>query len=226
LYIPSLNLAFEFDGLYSHSSQFKKKDYHLKKTEECKKAGIKLIHVFEDEWNLHEEACKSMISNALGATTCIDLSSLQAEILCIEDANIFFRENSLDVAVLKQSEIALGLVESDEIAFAVKATVCKDSVVMRSPCSKIGFNIPNNAINLIAEFAKSKFNITYATLRLDRRWFNEDDSKRIFTFDSIKSSKPSFSWVSYGADNRYLQDQITQELLESLKTYDANKTVV
>lgn len=51
IYVPEKKLAVEFDGLFWHSEQAgKPKDYHLRKTEACTKIGIRLVHVFEDEW--------------------------------------------------------------------------------------------------------------------------------------------------------------------------------
>ena len=59
IYIPELKLAFEFNGTYWHSDKLigSKKNlftsaqqYHDYKTEQCKKLGIKLIHIDEAEW--------------------------------------------------------------------------------------------------------------------------------------------------------------------------------
>lgn len=51
IYVPGKKLAFEFDGLYWHSDDIKPdRKYHLMKTEMCEKLGIKLVHVFENEW--------------------------------------------------------------------------------------------------------------------------------------------------------------------------------
>ena len=66
IYIPSKNLAFEFDGIYYHSNQFKDKMYHYNKTKLCEEKGIRLIHVFEDDWRFKQNIVKSMIKSSLG----------------------------------------------------------------------------------------------------------------------------------------------------------------
>jgi len=66
IFIPSKNLAFEFDGIYYHSNQFKDKFYHYDKTKLCEKKGIRLIHVFEDDWRFKRNIVKSMINASLG----------------------------------------------------------------------------------------------------------------------------------------------------------------
>ena len=67
VYIPQKNLAIEFDGLYFHSTKFgKDSDYHLGKTLACEEKGIRLIHIFEDEWLFKRQIVESIIKSALG----------------------------------------------------------------------------------------------------------------------------------------------------------------
>lgn len=46
----TFDLAFEFNGLYWHQLNDSNHGYHLNKTIECEKLGIRLIHIWEDEW--------------------------------------------------------------------------------------------------------------------------------------------------------------------------------
>ncbi len=66
--VPELGIGIEYDGLKWHSDEFKESNYHLNKTKECEKLGIRLIHIFEDEWVNKKEIIKSMLSNILGKT--------------------------------------------------------------------------------------------------------------------------------------------------------------
>jgi len=63
IYLPELNLAFEFNGIYWHNELYKDTNYHLLKTEKCIEKNIQLIHIWEDDWNLKQEIVKSMILN-------------------------------------------------------------------------------------------------------------------------------------------------------------------
>ena len=51
IYIPEKRLAIEFNGSYWHSDIFKNRLYHQQKTINCAKQGIRLIHIFEYEWD-------------------------------------------------------------------------------------------------------------------------------------------------------------------------------
>ena len=48
--VPSKQIAFEFDGIFWHNENNKTNDYHLNKTIICNNKGVRLIHIFEDEW--------------------------------------------------------------------------------------------------------------------------------------------------------------------------------
>jgi len=61
IYIPSYNLAIEFNGTYWHSSGLKEKWYHQYKTELCYRLGIRLLHIYEWEWSEKREECENRI---------------------------------------------------------------------------------------------------------------------------------------------------------------------
>lgn len=67
IYIPSLKVAFEYDGMIWHSDRYRvDANYHLKKTEECANKGIKLYHIFEYEWINRQEIVKDKIKHIIG----------------------------------------------------------------------------------------------------------------------------------------------------------------
>lgn len=67
IYVPSKNIAIEYNGLFWHcEAQKPDKFYHLKKTEECASKGVRLIQIFEDEYVNKEEIVKRKIRHILG----------------------------------------------------------------------------------------------------------------------------------------------------------------
>ena len=67
IFIPSLKLGIEYNGLRWHSEKFgKDKNYHLDKLNKCNEQGIKLIQIFEDEWVKHREICESKLKQICG----------------------------------------------------------------------------------------------------------------------------------------------------------------
>lgn len=69
IFIPSLNIGLEFNGLYWHSENYKPPAYHLNKSNNSNAEGIRLVHIWEDEWVLHKDKTKAFLSNLLGKST-------------------------------------------------------------------------------------------------------------------------------------------------------------
>lgn len=67
VYLPEENIAFEFCGGLWHSTKFIKDKYkHRNKYQSCEEKNIRLVTIFEDEWNDKKEICLSRIKNMLG----------------------------------------------------------------------------------------------------------------------------------------------------------------
>ena len=67
IYIPSKQIAIEYNGLRWHSENFgRDKWYHLNKTLECNNKDIKLLQIFEDEYIEHKEIVLNKITHILG----------------------------------------------------------------------------------------------------------------------------------------------------------------
>lgn len=65
-YSEKYKLAFEFCGLYWHNETKKQKHIHYLKWKKCKEQNIKLITIFEDEWDNKKEQVKSFLSASIG----------------------------------------------------------------------------------------------------------------------------------------------------------------
>ena len=94
IYLPDLNLAFEFNGTYWHSSLHKQRLYHQEKTDQALKQGIQLIHIWEQSYNSNPELIKAMILNKLKmiknkihARKCSLKISSQSEVIFFLDHN-------------------------------------------------------------------------------------------------------------------------------------------
>ena len=65
MFLPELNLGFEFNGLHWHSEFFIDKNQHLEKTKLCEKNNIHLIHIFEDDFDIVTNDLHDKINEAL-----------------------------------------------------------------------------------------------------------------------------------------------------------------
>ena len=99
IFIPSLSIGIEYNGLRWHSEEFgKDKNYHLNKTEECKNRGIKLYQIFEDEYLEHREIVLNKIKHILlQSNKLTKIYGRNCEILEIskDDAKVFLERNHI-----------------------------------------------------------------------------------------------------------------------------------
>jgi hypothetical protein len=107
-------IAIEYNGLYFHSECFKEKNYHSNKTALAAVRGIRLIHIFEDEWRDQREIVESMISHKFGVTNR-SIAARKCEIRIIESAvrKKFFDATHMDGDA--PARIAWGLFYKDEL---------------------------------------------------------------------------------------------------------------
>lgn len=64
-YLPEYKLAIEYNGSYFHSELKKPKDYHLDKFKSCDELGIRLISIFEMDWDNEKEKLKDLIKYSI-----------------------------------------------------------------------------------------------------------------------------------------------------------------
>lgn len=95
-YCPDYNIGIEFNGDYWHSSLNKPKQYHFDKSKDAQNQGIRLIHIWEYEWNdprkrpIIESMLKiafGKIENRIYARNCEIKEITNAEAQPFNDAN-------------------------------------------------------------------------------------------------------------------------------------------
>ena len=66
LYVPELKIGIEYNGVKWHTEKYgKDKQYHLSKTIKCNEKGVRLIQIFEDEYELHKELVLEKLKHIL-----------------------------------------------------------------------------------------------------------------------------------------------------------------
>lgn len=108
IFIPELKLGIEFDGLYWHNDLRLEKNYHKNKTELANSIGIKLIHIFEDEWEHNREIVKSRLSSLAGKISRrIYARNCTVKEISTNDERTFLNENHIQG--WHRSRVKLGL---------------------------------------------------------------------------------------------------------------------
>lgn len=148
-YLPSLNFAVEFHGLYWHSARNNKKDFRIKyqkKYMKCQEQGVSLVQVFEDEWRLKPEIVKSMIRARLGTLpNKISARACEIQEVPLQEARSFQEENHIAGGV--KSHKAFGLYFEDKLVSILSlrtpfTTNKKGALEISRFCSVLNTKIP------------------------------------------------------------------------------------
>jgi hypothetical protein len=225
IYLPDIKLAIEFDGLYWHNELKKPINYHLDKTKTCLKQDIKLIHIFEDEWDFKPDIIKSMIRNKIGLIK----NKIYARKCIIKEVNIKDSKEFLDYNHLQGnvvSKLKLGLYYNDTLISlmtfneprSAKSNVDIDYELNRF-CNKLNINVIGGASKLLKYFIKKykpKNILSYA----DLRWSN-GDLYQTLGFTEIHRGRPNYFYVING--RRYNKGGFRKNKLLKMK-FDINKS--
>lgn len=115
IYLPDLNIGFEFNGLYWHSDYRRDKKYHINKTDYFYKKGIRIFHIWEDDWHYKRDIIKSMILNILNCNSN-RIFARECEIHEIEDVKESIRFlNDNHIQGKSGSNIKIGLYYKGEL---------------------------------------------------------------------------------------------------------------
>jgi hypothetical protein len=205
VYLPDLKLAFEFNGIYWHNELYRSSNYHLEKTELCEKNGIKLIHIYQDDWTYKEDIVKSRIINILNLTQN-KIFARKCEIKEITDNNLirsFLEDNHIQGFI--GSQVKIGLFYDNELVslmtfgkqrknMGIKSEI--DTFELLRFCNKLNTNVVGGASKLFNHFIKNynpKEIITYA----DRSWSNGNLYKQL-GFELVHKTQPNYYYIVDG----------------------------
>lgn len=199
IFLPELNLGFEFNGLYWHSEKLltslgrnPKSDFQKKLffTEQ----NINLIQIFEDEWDNKKDIVKSRIRNILKKTPRkIYARECQIKELNSKQAGVFFEKTH--IMGNGRSNVRLGLFYKNELVSAMSFTNNNISRKLNSWeinrfSSLLDTNVIGGASKLFKAFVKEyqpEKIISYA----DNRWSNGDLYKNL-GFNKTSDGTPNY----------------------------------
>lgn len=194
IYIPSYNIAIEFNGVFWHSElNGKDKRYHLNKTEKCLEKGIQLIHIFENEWINNNGIVKSIIKSKLNKSLK-KVYARKTEIRHISfiEKNKFLYENHLQGT--DNSNIMLGLYCESELltimTFGNSRYNNNYEYEIHRFCNKKDHQVYGGASKLWNYFLKT-YKPTSVVTYADRR-YSVGGIYKILGFEYINVSNPNY----------------------------------
>jgi hypothetical protein len=229
LYLPDLNLAIEHNGLYWHSTlEHPDPLYHLSKTEACESLGIRLIHIWEDDWNTHRSLMESKLLHIMGQNWSLPVCHARqctVKVPTSTDKRVFYEQNHIKGD--GQGQVTYGLQDSKGIWRAMvtfKSTATPGVYDLNRFATDITVRVPGAFSKLLKHFQRNHVYSEIYTFA-DRCW---SDGKVYEQTGFIKTgiTPPAFHGVENNFCTRISRRAYTHERLSRRfpATYDSSLT--
>lgn len=227
IYIPSLKIAIEYNGVLWHSEKYgKDRYYHLDKLNECNKKGIKLIHIFEDEYTDKKEIVLSKIRHLIGKdNNKPKIYARKCSVVNIdkEISKKFLERNHIQGYV--NSKIHFGCYYKDKLIGVMSFKKIKDEwelVRFATDNDYVCCGVGGKILKHFIDKYQPKIIKTFA----DRRWtINSDENlytKIGFKLDRIL--KPEYKYVRQGSIKREHKFNYRKQILHRRYGFSLNMT--
>lgn len=226
-YLPDHNVAIEANGVYWHSELHgKSKHYHLGKTNACEQRGIRLLHIWDIEWNTKKDIVKSILQTTLSPqkNTKVFARKCVVKEISSKESSDFLRKNHIQGNC--NASIRIGLFYQDVLIQLI--TLGKSRFTKTSQyelfrlCSSIGTTVVGGLQKLWKYFIITYSPNTVITYS-DRRLFTG------LVYDSLgfvplKNSPPKYE---YFLEPTKVQSRMAfqkHKLSKVLSRFDPSKT--
>ena len=226
IYLPEKKLGIEFNGNYYHSDKFKKSPTdHQKKTIDAQSKGVRIIHIFEHEWDNNQELVKVLLKNTLGIfDTILNGRDCTVKEINYDEYETFLLNYHLQGSV--KSKYRYGLFYNDELVSVIgfgASRFKENEIELHRYCVKSGYLIRGGFNKLIKAFEEST-GITKYTSYVDYAHF----SGKVYISCGFKycgMTKPNYVWLSKGGF-LYKRMQTQKHKLGNLlgESFDPNLT--
>jgi len=206
IYLPEYKIGIEFNGVYFHSEYTGKKDieYHKSKTNILESKGIKLIHIFD----VNYEKCTKKINRMLLDFIGINLIKINTDnniVNYIDEnkKNEFIRNNTINV--IDKSEYCISTIINEKIFSILCFDYIENKIKINNYICKIGYRIEDDHI-LMFESIKTKFKFDQIIGYYNKLW-NDFDGNFFekLGFKKNKNIDPDFYYIKYnGIDKNML----------------------
>lgn len=227
IFIPSLKIGFEYNGLLWHSDGFSDKgpQYHINKTEQAERQGIRLIQIYEHEWLSNCDIVLSRIRSILRNTQVVYARQCTIKPLSSATQREFFQRTHIQGGI--GCKVAYGLFYNDTLVGAMSFGGIRFGDRREASCyelirfsTELNTTVVGGADKLFAHFVRSH-SPQYVVSYCDRRW-SIGGVYRKLGFNEVGTTAPGYFYFKRTDPSRVFSRQQFQKhkLNELLTMFD------
>lgn len=202
IYIPTKNVAIEYNGMRWHSELFNKdKNYHLNKLEECNRRGIKLIQIFESEYLSNKNLVLNKLLYIIG---CSEVKERVYARNCVvkeidkEEAKAFLKNNHIQGYVA--ATIYLGLFHNEQLLSVMSLKKQNNKIENEWELTRfanLNSYIVNGSFGKVFKYFVKNYQPNIVKSFADRRWtIDKNDNLYVKNgFELEKVTKPEYRYT-------------------------------
>lgn len=224
IYLPDLNIGFEYDGIFWHSELSSGKvNYHAEKDKIANDSNIKLIHILDLEWKLKQDIVKSRIASLVGCNKRIYARTTTIKIIDSKIASEFFNINHIQGNT--GASFYAGLYLGDLLVAAIsigKSRYNSSQFELMRFCNILGHNVVGGASKLF-KFAINKLSATEVMTFSDLRWGTGKLYSKL-GFTHKRDNAPSYTYTHCYRTMESRVKYQKKNLEKLLPIFDASKS--
>lgn len=229
--IPSKNLAVEYHGLIWHSTAFAPDPLRDNiKHKEAAELGVRVIHIYQDEWESKKDIVKRTLLSSIGALPKLFARKTNVSLIDNRAANAFYKANHLQGAA--NPRVSLGLYHDESLVAAMSFGMCRsirtniDKGLWELQRYAAALSVVGGAGRLLKNFLDLDLCHTLVSYS-DNRLFSGNMYKELgFTLEH--ETDPDYCYVTNQLkDGRVHKSKFQRKHLPTkLKSFDPEKTEV
>lgn len=194
VFLPKLNLGIELHGLYWHSERLVPVTAHADKLKLAEEKGIRLLQVFEDEWQQRKEVVFRLILRLCGKGAATGARNLELREITAAEANKLYEFAHVQGAI-KSGSRHYGLFRKNGALVAAatfgKSRFERDTWELLRYASKV--SVHGGLSRLCKRFMQDA-NVQRLISYSDRRWFTGDGYTQN-GFKWVARTAPGYWWT-------------------------------
>lgn len=227
IYVPTKALGIEFDGLYWHSEEVAGRLNIARKDALARSKGIRVIHVFEDEWAKSRGAVEATIRHALGKSPRVFARRCDLLRISSAEAGEFHRDNHVQGSV-EGGLLHLALQHQGRVVMVMTFTRLNSNRIHKEPGAVELRRLSSThcvvgGASKLFKAAVDILGVSSVVSYSDNRAFPGGVYEKM-GFKKAGVSRPDYYYVRGGSQVRHRKSNFTRSRLASHPDFDASKS--